>query len=68
MKGIDVVRGGAAPEELAAVLAVIAARAEQREPALDGYAAWRAGRLAASRRTASPDRAARGVGSERRRA
>ena len=54
MKGIDVLRGGAGPEELAAVLAVIAARRErdeQRAADPSGYAAWRAQRLEALRRT-----------------
>ena len=54
LDGFEVVRGGAAPEELAAVLAVIAARAEQAERPVAGYAAWRARRLAAIRRSCSP--------------
>lgn len=47
--GVELVRGGAAPEELAAVVAVLAALGDTEpvdEP-LVGYAAWRAGRLAA---------------------
>jgi Acyl-CoA carboxylase epsilon subunit len=52
LDGIEVVRGGAAPEELAAVLAVLAAKAEPPTTAPDGYAAWRARRLAALRCTA----------------
>jgi hypothetical protein len=52
LAGIEVVRGGAGPEELAAVVAILAARAEQAAHAApSGYAAWRAGRLAAVRRT-----------------
>jgi hypothetical protein len=42
------VKGGAAPEELAAVLALLAAREEGATP-LDGYARWRATRLEALR-------------------
>ena len=52
LDGLEIVRGGAAPEELAAVLAVLAAKAEPAATAPDGYATWRAGRLAALRRTA----------------
>jgi Acyl-CoA carboxylase epsilon subunit len=59
LAGLEIVRGGAAPEELAAVLAVIATRAERAGPDRDGYQAWRAQRLAA---------VARGEGSGRRRA
>lgn len=60
--GIEVVRGGAAPEELAAVVAVLTARAEQAASASasagpSGYAAWRARRMAALRRTGRIERA-----------
>jgi hypothetical protein len=47
--GVEVVRGGAAPEELAAVVAVLVALGEpggEADP-LTGYAAWRRTRLEA---------------------
>ena len=46
--GFAVVRGGAAPEDVAAVLAVLAALGESDRETQDesGYAAWRRGRLA----------------------
>jgi len=53
--GVEVVRGGAAPEELAAVVAVLVALSDSRpegEP-LTGYAAWRRTRLAALARDSS---------------
>jgi Acyl-CoA carboxylase epsilon subunit len=47
--GVEVVRGGAAPEELAAVVAVLLALGESgdEEEQVTGYAAWRRTRLAA---------------------
>jgi hypothetical protein len=47
--GVEVARGGAAPEELAAVVAVLVALGDsggEDEP-LTGYAAWRRTRLEA---------------------
>jgi hypothetical protein len=50
MDAVELVRGGASPEEMAAVVAVIASLAERRtESPVDGYAAWRRKRLAALR-------------------
>ena len=50
MDAVELVRGGASPEEMAAVVAVIASLAERRtESTADGYAAWRRQRLAALR-------------------
>ena len=46
---LAVVRGEPAPDELAALVAVLAARRAAYAPAPDGYAAWRVGRLAALR-------------------
>jgi hypothetical protein len=46
--GVEVVRGGAAPEELAAVVVVLVALGESSSGAADpvtGYAAWRRTRL-----------------------
>ncbi|MGI8878956.1 MAG: acyl-CoA carboxylase subunit epsilon [Jatrophihabitans sp.] len=47
-----VVRGNPAPEELAAVLAVVA-ESSGGVPPRDGLAAWRAGRVAALARSAA---------------
>jgi acyl-CoA carboxylase epsilon subunit-like protein len=67
VEGLEVVRGGAAPEELAAVLTVLAARAEmaaaEGRARSAGYDAWRATRLAAL----SCARRRPGAGSVRRR-
>jgi hypothetical protein len=50
MDAVELVRGGASPEEMAAVVAVIASLAERRtESTVDDYAAWRRQRLAALR-------------------
>jgi hypothetical protein len=50
MEAVELVRGGASPEEMAAVVAVIASLAERRTvSSFDGYAAWRRKRLAALR-------------------
>jgi hypothetical protein len=50
MDAVELVRGGASPEEMAAVIAVIASLAERRtDSGVDGYAAWRRNRLAALR-------------------
>jgi hypothetical protein len=46
---VELVRGGAAPEELAAVVAVLRALGDAARPGDEptGYAAWRRTRLAA---------------------
>jgi len=49
------VRGGATPEELAAVVAVLR-RPAAGQPPEDGYARWRRIRLAALRRDVGADR------------
>ena len=54
---VDVVRGGAAPEDLAAVVAVLSALEGRGSAAAEptGYAAWRRGRLAALACSAAVD-------------
>jgi hypothetical protein len=50
MDAVELARGGATPEEMAALVAVIASLADRRtEASPDGYAAWRRRRLAALR-------------------
>ena len=46
---VRVVRGEPAPEEMAALVAVLLARRTSAPPAPSPYEAWRAGRLAALR-------------------
>ena len=55
--GTVYVRGGATPEELAAVLAVVAAGSGGRSGPPEPYLIWRATRLQALRRTGNPRRA-----------
>ena len=56
-EGVEIVRGGAAPDEVAAVVAVLAALGEREggpsrgAPAAGGYSAWRRTRLAALAQT-----------------
>ena len=50
------VRGAATAEEVAAVLAVLAAQPGTDDPSADGYARWRAGRRQALRRLPAADR------------
>ena len=54
--GVELVRGGAAPEELAAVMAVLAVigDAERAPVETTGYAAWRRTRLAVLARDHGP--------------
>jgi Acyl-CoA carboxylase epsilon subunit len=58
--GVEVVRGGAGAEEVAAVVAVLSALGERDRESAEptGYAAWRRARLAAVARTEGSDRAA----------
>jgi hypothetical protein len=57
MNAVELARGGASPEEMAAVVAVIASLAERRaDTRVDGYAAWRRRRLAALRGRGGEDR------------
>jgi Acyl-CoA carboxylase epsilon subunit len=50
MSAVEVARGGATPEEMAALVAVIASLGERRADSVDdGYAAWRRQRLTALR-------------------
>jgi hypothetical protein len=59
MDAVELARGGASPEEMAAVVAVIASLAEHRaDSGSDGYAAWRRRRLAALRDRGGEDRSA----------
>jgi acyl-CoA carboxylase epsilon subunit-like protein len=57
MSAVELARGGATPEEMAALVAVIASLGERRaEPVVSGYAAWRRQRLAALRDNGSASR------------